>query len=430
MNSKTYGESWKPANGVGPTTETDMKIHSLIVRTAFIMAFLLTVSAESMAQAIGHAEAVRPDSPNSRWTINVDFNPVPTRRIKQFYLLTVDGSRVRQIDLVNPRWDQNRIIYSGDAENPLEITVDSKTEKLKLSKPYEVRVTVENNEADKEDLYLRAEVIPNDPVMTLSKGEKAKVKSADDADIYVSGELNGAHKQKTSFATQIKLQKYRYFNPSDRSWRHTPFFKLNASTDADADPDSMEIGWDIQYLANFGAFDHKIKLESERDFGNTNLLYDTRFTFLPVARPKGNTNFKVFPNPFIGGEFGKNLHSPLKAAEGDGIARLLAGVDLRFAFYLKKDSEEPEINWTTSYVRRWLLTDELSFKADDDGKLQLRQFGTNPRDYFSSKLSYKFTKFAEVFTEYEWGQVPPSYKLVDHRFRLGFAYKYKFGVKQ
>lgn len=406
-----------------------MKIHNIIDRTAFIMAFLTLVSVECMAQAIGHAEAVRPDNDNGQWTISIDFNPVPTRKIKQFYILTVDGLRVQQINLTSIRWDENQIIYTGNTENPLEVAVDSKTEKLRLAKPYEVRVTVENNEAGKEDLYLRAEVILNDPQTTLNEAQKATAKSVDDADIYVSGELNGAHKQKTSFATRIKLQKYMYFNRTDASWRHAPFFKLNASTDPDADPDSMEIGWGVQYLANFGAFDHKIKLESERDFGNTNLIYDTRFTFLPVARPKGNTNFKIFPNPFIGGEFGKNIRSPLKAAEGDGVARLLAGADLRFAFYLKEDSEEPEINWTTSYVRRWLLTDELSFEADKDGKLQLRQFGTNPRDYFSSKLSYRFTKFAEVFTEYEWGQVPPSYKLVDHRFRLGFAYKYKFGVK-
>ena len=45
-----------------------------------------------------------------------------------------------------------------------------------------------------------------------------------------------------------------------------------------------------------------------------------------------------------------------------------------------------------------------------------------------TKVSYRVNKFFEVFTAYEWGEVPPSYKLVDHRFRLGFAYKYKFGL--
>lgn len=405
-----------------------MKIHSMMVRMSLIMAFLILVRGESTAQAILKADALRPDKPDGPWIVSVALTPVPTGKIKQFYLLTVDGLKVQQIDLTKTRWDDTKIIYMGDAEYPLEVAVDPKTEKLKLTKPYEVRVVVKDNEAEG-DLYLRAQVILNDATTALNKPERATAKSADDSDIYISGELNGAHKRKTDFATEVKLQKYFLFNPNRNAWRHAPFFKLNASTDPDADPDKMEIGWGVQYLANYGAFDNKIKLESERDFGNTNLIYDTRFTFLPRARPKGNKNFKIFPNPFIGGEFGKNFRSPLKAAEGDGIARLLAGADVRLAFYLKEDSEEPEINWTTSYVRRWLLTDELSFEADKDGKLQLRRFGTNPRDYFSSKLSYKLTKFVEVFTEYEWGQVPPSYKLVDHRFRLGFAYKYKFGVK-
>ena len=193
----------------------------------------------------------------------------------------------------------------------------------------------------------------------------------------------------------------------------------------------MEMGLKFRYvLDKLGAyFDNEIKLESERDFGNTNFIYATRLTLLPPARPKNpESKSKVFFAPYIGAEAGKNINSPLKAAEGDGIARVLIGADLRFAFFLKGDND-PDINWTTSFTRRWLLTDELGFEADKDGVLQLVRFGTSPRDYVLSKVSYKLTKFLDVFGAYEWGQLPPSYKFVDHRFQFGFAYKYKFAVK-
>ncbi len=406
-----------------------MKLHRLIHKAALAVALFLSLNVALRAQSISGVEAIPPNTPDvnptSKWVINVSFVsvPIPTK-IKQRFLVDVDDAKIIPLeDFRLSVGDKNT--YTANAGEPLEMATPKKGECLKFKKHYEFRASVENEKGDKV-LSLGAGVDLLDENCSQNDEVKVKAKSADDADVYLSGELNGAHKRKTSFTTEIKLQRY---SPISANWRHTPFFTLNASTDPDADPDKMELGWAFRYVANSAYFDHKVKLESERDFGNTNLIYDTRFTFLPTPRPKGKRSFKIFPDPFIGGEFGKNLRSPLKAAEGDGIARLLIGADVRLAFWVKKDSDEPDINWTTSFVRRWLLTDELSFEADKDGKLQLRRFGTNPRDYVSSKVSYKLSKFLNVFVEYEWGQVPPSYKLVDHRFRLGLAYKYKFGVK-
>ena len=137
---------------------------------------------------------------------------------------------------------------------------------------------------------------------------------------------------------------------------------------------------------------------------------------------------KVFFRPFIGLEFGKNLRSPLVAAEGNFVFRPLAGAKLRFNYPLNED-EEREINWETTYTRRWLLRNELGFRTNDDNELVLTEFGKSPRDYVQSKFSYGLAKFFDVFIAYDWGQVPPSYKLVDHRFRVGFAYKFKWIVK-
>lgn len=408
-----------------------MKTSRTIWQVLLFAGFLAVAGSPSMGQEIGAVEAIRPTSDNTPWQINVAFSESPTRGIDAIRIENVNDSDSITLTATGSAG----FVYSYTAARPLELRKNLNTGKFELAKRYQVIADIKNNSEVKPGEFkpnvLRiGNVTLFDEGITLSDKEKVEAKSVDASDVYLSGELNGAHGEKTRYSTKIKLQKPFLFDQNRKDWSHRPFFKLNASTDPDADPDKMEMGWAVDYVANSWVFANTVKLESERDFDNTNFIYDTRLTFLPYARPKGaDKRVKVFFNPFLGGEFGKNLKSPLKAAEGDGIARLLAGADIRLGFFLKEDSDEPEINWTTSYERRWLLTDELRFKTDKDGNLVLLTFGKSPRDYVSSKVSYKFNKFFETFLEYEWGQVPPSYKLVDHRFRLGFAYKYKFGVK-
>jgi hypothetical protein len=407
-----------------------MKTYYALFKIFVVTIFFLSLSITAMAQSIVGVEAIALDPPqNQSWQINVTFTrAVPEGRIKQSFLINVNDQSIISLRNFAPLPGEPRI-YSGSPGTPLEAVKDPKTGFLKFTKHYELRLAVENDKG--EILSLGTELTVLNENQTISKQVHAEANDSDDADVYISGEVNGAHKQQASFTTEIKLQRYK---PVSASWRYTPYFKLNASTDPGADPDTMESGLNFRYIlgkfANIpGAYyDNAIKLESERDFDNTNLIYDTRFTFLPAAKPRGATKYKVFFNPFIGAELGKNLRSPLKAAEGDGIARALAGADLRLVVFVKNE-DAPDINWTTSYVRRWLFTDELGFETDDNGDLQLSRFGKSPRDHVLSKFSYRINKFFDVFTAYEWGEVPPSYKLVDHRFRLGFAYKFKFAVK-
>jgi hypothetical protein len=406
-----------------------MNTRRSIFRPIMAMTFFLSLSVVSAAQSIAGADAIPPSEDYPQWQIEVTFSPVPAReKVKRFFIVNLDGGRIIEVRNFAPNSSTQLAIYTGTPEDALNTVTDDKGN-LKFKDHYAFNAVVENDQGKLVPLSAPLELL--NQTLAVNKEVRAKARDAEDADVYISGELNGAHKHHPSFTTEISLQRYKPVSPS---WRYTPFFKLNASTDPDADPDKMEAGLKLRYITGGFAgipgvyFDHAFKLESERDFDNTNLIYDTRFTFLPTPQPKGRTNHKFFVNPYIGAELGKNLRSPLKAAEGDGIARALAGVDLRLIIFLK-DEEAPAINWTTSYVRRWPLTDELGFKADDNGVLQLRRFGKSPRDFVSSKFSYRLTKFLDAFVAYEWGEVPPSYKLVDHRFRLGFAYKYKFAVK-
>lgn len=402
---------------------------------AFFKIFVVTIcflwlSVTAMGQSIAGVEAIALDPPeNQRWEINVTFTTaVPRGKIKKNFLININDESIITLRNFLPLSTEPRI-YSGSPDVPLKAVKDPQTGFLQFTKHYELRLAVENDQGQIVSLGSALTVLNEN--QTVNNVVKAEANDADDADVYISAEVNGAHKQQASFTTEVKLQRYQ---PLSASWRVTPFFNLNASTDAGADPDRMETGLRFRYiLGKFASipgayYDNEIKLESERDFENTNVIYDTRFTFLPAAHPRGLTKYKFFFDPFIGGEFGKNVRSPLRVAEGDGIARALAGADLRFIVFVK-DQEAPDINWTTSYVRRWLFTDELGFETDENGDLKLTRFGKSPRDYVLSKFSYRINKFFDVFTAYEWGEVPPSYKLVDHRFRFGFAYKFKFAVK-
>lgn len=387
------------------------------------------MSVASMGQSIPLVYGIAPDAGQTDWSIQVSFSPDPSlAKIKRIFLVNIEDEKIIRLSAAI---DSGSGIYTYTPSEPLEMVTD--TDGLrKFTKHYELKASVDKGD---KILTIGAAVQLFDLNVAGNSQVRQKAKNIDESDVYISGQLNGAHKRKPGYTTEIKLQKYMPLG----KWAWTPFFKLNASTDVDADPDAMEAGVNFRYvsLKHKSYFDNEFKLESERDFDNTNLVYGTRVTFLPHAFPKALRETKgvkivthsamLFINPFIGGEFGKNLRSPLKAAEGDGIARLLAGTDLRLVFFIKKNEKAPDVEWTTSYIRRWLLTDELGFKADAAGNLQLRTFGTSPRDHFASKFSVRMNKFFDIFTAYEWGQVPPSYKLVDHRFRLGFAYKFKFG---
>lgn len=298
--------------------------------------------------------------------------------------------------------------------------------KLIVLDDYKLNIFYTDDKGNQQDVSL--DVILFNQTTTVDSLSKVKADSDEDAEYYVSGNITAVRKKKTAFTTEINIQPYRKYY-SGGTFALSPFFKLNASTSADADPDKMEIGLKFRtVVGNFAGFngafyDNDVKLESERDFDNTNLIYDTRFIFLPSSLTKGNKNLQVFINPFIGAELGKNLKSPLNAAEGDGIARVLGGADLRLAFLNAKG--KPWANWTTSYTRRWLLSNELGYDTDDDNNLVLIQYGKGPREFFESKFSFAVSKFADAFIAYDWGQVPPSYKKIDHRFRIGFEFKRK-----
>jgi hypothetical protein len=251
----------------------------------------------------------------------------------------------------------------------------------------------------------------------------------DEANVYVSGEVSRASGTDFTGTADIKIkQPVMYRDFWGTSHEISPLFDLIASNDPKADPDTMKLGvdWLAQVVGTKGRlqgifWDNDGKFETERDFDNVNLTWGSRLTFAPRPwQDRRAEKVLFYVRPFVGAELGKNLKSPVAEADGGGIARLYVGTTLNLRFPLKSMGKDSALSLEANYERRWPLKREVSFEENDDGTLKAVTFGTNPRDWVDAKFIFKFNKFFGPFVGYQYGEQPPSFKLVDHQFKAGF----------
>lgn len=259
----------------------------------------------------------------------------------------------------------------------------------------------------------------------------------DDANLYLAGMLTTASGEGLHGTVDAKLRRALYI--TDTTTNSDPrlindlglALDFKASGDPEADPDSFNFGVELQTnfkrARNAGPIKYLFnylypKIESERDFDNTNLMLEDRLKF-GLRRPFPKPWAPLF-SPFAGIEVGKNLRSPLQAAEGNALFRVKAGTLLNFYFEPKlKNLQTIELD--AEYTRRWPLRRELGFEEDDDKKLQLVGFGKRPRDFVNANLNFMFTGSFGATVGYEYGELPPSFKLVDHKLKIGLVFKTK-----
>jgi hypothetical protein len=256
----------------------------------------------------------------------------------------------------------------------------------------------------------------------------------EDANVYLSGELHGASGTDVSGSVDIKLEYPHRRIIGDRIHNFDPFFELKAAVGPDRDPDTMSFGlnweWPVwRYRGdNLQAPIRRInwrnapRIEAERDFENTNFIWESRFRF--ISRTYASKNATLYFRPFAGQELGANINSPIKEAREKLIYRLLTGTTLNLIFPIQSSGLQ-DISVEGSYIRRWPFRREVSFEEDDDGNLQTLRIGTRPRDHATVKLNIGFSKSFAGTISYEYGELPPSFKLVDHKMSIGLTYKIK-----
>ncbi len=248
--------------------------------------------------------------------------------------------------------------------------------------------------------------------------EKAKGRS--DANVYFSGEITTTRGDDWVGSLDLKLERPWAFVWGGRDHNLGPFFNLRGSSDAAGDADSMDFGarWEMVVRELPSLWTNHFKIEGEKDLDNANFFWETRKTFVP-ERHFGDSPW--LPNaelwwirPFLGAELGADIDSPFPQLEGRLLARLLAGAGVAI--------EKGPVTLTADYVRRWPLRDELSVKLVDQTR-SIFSLGKGPRDHVKVLLVLNWSDFFGSSVSYEYGELPPSFNLVDHRFAFGLTYK-------
>jgi hypothetical protein len=264
-----------------------------------------------------------------------------------------------------------------------------------------------------------------------------------DSDVYVAYDVTSVRHKPTTGTGDVKVSIPFYQNFWKRTSRFSPFVDIKASSNAEADADSLKFGveWYLPLISNENpeskapfrivSWVNTGKIEAPKNFDNINALWESRFVF-PSRQLIPNhlgKYLKVYIDPFAGMEIGRNLKSPLEEAEGNKIARLIYGADLIAQIPIENVNLLKGFDFEASYIRRHPLTRELSFKNQENAPPLLLGFGKGPKDYVNSKLTVKVSDFFGPYIGFEWGKQPPNYNLVDHKWTFGLLFKSKVRIK-
>ena len=299
-----------------------------------------------------------------------------------------------------------------------------------------VNITFDGKELKKNAVPLAFETTLTPEKATAKPGWEA-ADGKDDADIYLDGLVTRASGTDFNGTVDIEVGYPVFSNFSifgrNRVQTFTPKFEIAASTDPEADPDSMKFGldWKIPFRRSNsffigGNWTNSGLIEATRDFDNANAIWKSRFQFLHRVLPaRRGSNVRFYVKPFIGMELGKNFVSPVEEADGRAIARGLFGSTMNLNFLIRKPRLD-SIGLEASYERRLLMRSEVFFDKDPETKkLVPIFFGRKPREWISTKLNLNFRDDFAGYIGYEYGQQPPAYNLVDHRMKIGLTYKIK-----
>lgn len=248
-----------------------------------------------------------------------------------------------------------------------------------------------------------------------------------DSDIYVAGQLDGAKGSGAVKTLDAKVQLPIGVSLFRENQDFIPFFDFKVSSNRKADADSLKLGAMIRspfnvnrpWLTNL-VWDTEGRIEGNKNFKNVNAIWANNLHLLPQVIGSGKA--QLFVQPFVGLELGKNLTSPVAEAENRGVARAVGGASAYLNFFTGNRLADA-ISLQTDYVRRWPLRGEISFTADDGGKLIPLFIGRGPRDYVQTKVQFEMSKYFAITLGHEYGSLPPNFKLVDNKYSVGFVYK-------
>jgi hypothetical protein len=265
-------------------------------------------------------------------------------------------------------------------------------------------------------------------------------KGRTDSDLYFSGLYNGSVGQSPAYTADIKVQPtWQLFDARDQrpSGALVPYLDFTASTNPKLDGNSANIGVALRLAfanSNGWLLSHIVLEPGGADQA------DHRFrAHAPVFRLPAYLTLPTFPSngrlliylqPLTGFEAGDYAvppgpldyaTTPKSSLDVGSIFRPFVGASLYINFLNSK--AKTVFSLQTDYVRRWPIEPEPIFSENSTGKLILVGIGTQPRDYVITKIVRNLGSYFNVSLQHEYGQLPPMYTLVDHKYGVALTYQ-------
>ena len=263
---------------------------------------------------------------------------------------------------------------------------------------------------------------------------KTTLKAADgknDALFYFDGEISHVRKGAVLGSYDLKLNYLTYKNFLGMVIQEGPLYTLQGGDEPKADPDSMQLGWNVIMPILIGdgtpnlftglLWEHTPQIESTRDFTYSNFVYSSVFRLVSRAWTSSSGQ-RVYFRPYFGVDVGRNLSTTVATAKDQTILRPLTGVTLNMVLFKMGAAS---VSVSGDYVRRWPINNEVLLSTNSSGNLVIASAGTKPRDHIKSGLAVDFTKFASLSINYERGSLPPAFQFVDNKWTLSLVIKAK-----
>jgi hypothetical protein len=271
----------------------------------------------------------------------------------------------------------------------------------------------------------------------------AAAKGRDDSDFYFAPTIDGASGTGASYTLDTKFQfRKSLLNAqfgSGVSYRPAiywiPGWDLKISSNPKEDGNSVNFLVPVEIIAPVDPGKHStlsgvltavisrpgFVAEADKKFHDVNGVFADYEYF--VLRGTGNKWFWLSPEPTVGIETGSNLKAQSAATYPESILRTDFGMNLFVELFPIPAKRKSLLSLDTSYIRRLLLHPEPVYTQDAKGNLILAGDGTQPRDHVNAKLTYSLNSYVGLTASYEYGELPPVYTKVDHKYTFGVTFQ-------
>jgi hypothetical protein len=265
-------------------------------------------------------------------------------------------------------------------------------------------------------------------------------RSKTDADIYVSGTLLAGEGTKPIYTLDSRIGWVPEWKDSGIYAGVESTVTINSSAKppvnrTQTDPDSITADATIHFSKSDWIFSiYPLKGEFSRRSPDSNFVPAATVQWAPIKNVGARGAIAFYPS--VGVEGGRNLDKPStidgQAVNLNSYNGIFRGVLGAFAAYYvrarKPDPGNPyQFEITSTFVDRVLSTAEpfLTTSVVNGKSATKVNFGTNPRQYVETDLTWNITPLLGLTVKDTWGSLPPLFALTGQQVTIGLTFRAK-----